>query len=123
MNISSIVVQTLPENVEAVVKSLEKIETCDVHFQDPSGKIIVTIEGESVDDEIRLLKSIQTVPHIIAADMMYSYSEEELEQNMEQLKGGSVVPKMLDEEVAVTDIKYGGDVNNFVDDGQRKRKK
>lgn len=122
MNISSLVVQTLPENVNNVVESLQKVETCDVHFQDSNGKIIVTIEGEGVDDEIRILKSIQVLPHVIAADMMYSYSEEELEQNMEQLKGGSVVPKILDEDVAVTDITYGGDVNNFVDDG-RKRKK
>lgn len=122
MNISSIVVQTLPENVEGVVASLKGVETCEVHFQDPNGKIIVTIEGEGVDDEIRILKSIQTLPHIIAADMMYSYSEEELEQNMEQLKGGSVVPKMLNEEVAVTDITYGGDVNNFVDDGKKRKK-
>lgn len=121
MNVSSIVVQTRPEFMTEVIENLKKVQTCDVHFEDPSGKIIVTVEGSGVEEEIKHLNAIKAIPRIIAADMMYSYSEEELEANMEQLKGGNVVPKVLEEDLPPHMIKYGGDVRNFVDDRPKKK--
>jgi len=52
MNISSIVVQCKQENYDNVRKLLEESGLCDYHFGDKSvGKIIITIEGEGVDDQ------------------------------------------------------------------------
>ena len=54
MNVSSIVVQVLPKNVDDVLEVLQNATFCDYHFHDKDkGKIIVTVEGEGVDDEIR----------------------------------------------------------------------
>ena len=52
MNISSIVVQTNPNFTEGVVELLKSSDYCDYHFHDEKGRIIVTIEGEGVEEEI-----------------------------------------------------------------------
>ncbi|NPA73759.1 MAG: chaperone NapD, partial [Epsilonproteobacteria bacterium] len=65
MNISSIVVQTLPKYLDEVVNSLKECEVCDYHFHDEKGRIIVTIEGEDVSEELKKLRVIEGLPHVI----------------------------------------------------------
>ncbi len=112
MNISSIVVQVLPKYVDEVLEVLQDAKFCDYHFHDKNiGKIIVTVEGESVDDEIRNLKIIQSVQHVIAADMMMSYSEDELDAEIKKLEAADPVPPMLnDNTLRAEDIVYHGDL-------------
>ncbi len=112
MNISSIVVQVLPKYVDEVLEVLQNAEFCDYHFHDKNlGKIIVTVEGESVDDEIRNLKIVQSVQHVIAADMMMSYSEDELDAEIKKLEEADPVPAMLnDDTLRAEDIVYNGDL-------------
>ncbi len=81
MNISSIIVKTKPEHYDAVWMNLQEFEECDVHFGDKEkGTIIVTIEGECVEEEIEKLHKIEELPFIISADMHMSYCEEELDK-------------------------------------------
>ena len=111
MNISSIVVQTRPEFVEKVVEDLKKSGVCDYHLHDKKGRIIVTIEGEGVSEELKKLRVIEALPHVIAADMQMAYSEDELDEHMEILKSRDAVPKVLkDENVPVEEIVYNGDL-------------
>ncbi len=111
MNISSIVVQTLPQYVEEVVENLKKSGVCDYHLHDAKGRIIVTIEGEGVSEELKKLRVIEAIPHVIAADMQMAYSEEELDEHMEILKNRDAVPKVLaDEDIPVEEIMYNGDL-------------
>jgi nitrate reductase NapD len=112
MNISSIVVQVLPKYMDDVLEILQNAEFCDYHFHDKDkGKIIVTVEGESVDDEIKNLKIIQSIQHVIAADMMMSYSEEELDAEIKKLEESDPVPAMLnDDSIKAEDIVYKGDL-------------
>ena len=111
MNISSIVVQTRPEFVEKVVEDLKKSGVCDYHLHDEKGRIIVTIEGEGVSEELKKLRVIEANPHVIAADMQMAYSEDELDEHMEILKSREAVPKVLqDENVPVEEIVYNGDL-------------
>ena len=125
MNISSIVVQTIPKFLEEVVQSLKDCEACDYHMHDEKGRIIITIEGEGVSEELKKLHVIEDIPHVIAADMQMAYSEDELDQNMEVLNNADAVPKMLnDETIAARDIVYNGDLKKkdldaFSDDKQR----
>ena len=111
MNISSIVVQCKQENYDAVQKMLEESELCDYHFGDKSiGKIIITIEGEGVSEEIEKLTAIQEIPGILAADMMQSY-QEELDEEIRKLEAADDVPAMLnDDNIDVRDIVYHGDL-------------
>jgi nitrate reductase NapD len=112
MNVSSIVVQVLPKYVDDVLEVLQNAEFCEYHFHDKElGKIIVTVEGESVDDEIRNLKIVQSLEHVISAEMMMSYSEEELDREIKILEAQDPVPEMLnDDTLRAEDIVYHGDL-------------
>jgi len=111
MNISSIVVQTLPKYLDEVVESLKNCEACDYHLHDEKGRVIITIEGKDVSEELSKLRVIEEIPHVIAADMQMAYSEDELAENIKVLENADVVPAMLnDETLDPKDIIYNGDL-------------
>jgi nitrate reductase NapD len=110
MNISSIVVQTLPKYLDEVVNELKNCEVCDYHMHDEKGRVIITLEGEGVKEELEKLRIIEAIPHIISADMQMAYSEDELNAHMEKIENGDAVPKMLNEDIEVEDIVYNGDL-------------
>lgn len=111
MNISSIVVQTVPKYLDEVVEELKNCEVCDYHFHDEKGRIIITIEGESVKEELEKLRVIEGIKHVVSADMQMAYSEDEIDSHMKVLSTSEVVPKVLnDDEIAVEDIVYRGDL-------------
>ena len=111
MNISSIVVQTLPKYLDSVIENLKKSGVCDYHMHDEKGRIIITIEGKNVEEELKKLKVIEAIPYVSSADMQMSYSEEELANHMEVLENADLVPKVLnDKDIRVEDIVYRGDL-------------
>jgi nitrate reductase NapD len=111
MNISSIVVQTLPKYLDEVVKALKESDVCDYHLHDEKGRVIVTIEGEGVSEELKKLAVIEAIPHVAAADMQMAYSEDELDAHMEVINNSDAVPKMLnDDKLEAKDIVYNGDL-------------
>ncbi len=111
MNISSIVVQTMPKYTEGVVEVLKNTPECDYHLHDAKGRIIITIEGEGVSEELKKLAVIEAIPHVVAADMQMAYSEDELDSHMEVINNSDAVPKMLnDEDIDPRDIVYNGDL-------------
>ena len=108
MNISSIIVKTLPKNYDAVWLNLQESGLCEVHFGDKEkGIIIVTIEGECVEEEIEKLRQIEEMPFIISADMHMSYCEEELEKMMKEIDIQKTVED-LNTEKKVEEITYFG---------------
>ena len=111
MNISSIVVQTLPKYLDSVLENLKKSGVCDYHMHDEKGRIIITIEGKNVEEELKKLKVIEAIPYVSSADMQMSYSEEELANHMEVLENADLVPKVLnDKDIKVEDMIYRGDL-------------
>ncbi|MCK9336484.1 MAG: chaperone NapD [Arcobacteraceae bacterium] len=111
MNISSIIVQTAPKYVEEVVESLKQSGVCDYHLHDEKGRVIITIEGESVSEELTKLRIIQALPHVVCADMQMAYSEDELSRNITVLENSDAVPAMLNTEIVdPSQIVYGGDL-------------
>ena len=114
MNVSSIVVQTNPKFTDEVVEKLKSADFCDYHFHDEKGRIIVTIEGEGVEEEIAKLVKIQEMDHIIAADMSFAFSEDELNAERDKLElAGNEIPAWLNDENATRhDIKYNGDLKD-----------
>jgi len=111
MNISSIIVQTTPKYLDQVVEDLKNCEACDYFIHDDKGRIVVTIEGEGVDEELKKLKIIEAIPHVLSADMQMAYSEDELEKHIEVLENADLVPKMLnDENTDPNKIVYKGDL-------------
>lgn len=111
MNISSIVVQTLPKYLDEVVENLKNCEVCDYHMHDEKGRVIITIEGSNVNEELEKLRVVETIPHVISADMQMAYSEDELDENIKVLKNSDAVPAMLnDDNVDPNKIIYNGDL-------------
>jgi len=115
MNISSIVIQCREEFFDDVKAWCEESELCDYHFGEASrGKIIVTIEGSGVEEEIKKLTTIQQAPHVIAADMMMSY-QEELDEEIKKLEAADPVPDWLnDDNIDPKDIVYNGDLKHKI---------
>ena len=111
MNISSIVVQTVPEHLESVVSDLKACEVCDYHMHDEKGRIIITIEGKSVSEELEKLRVIEAIPFVYAADMQMAYSEDELDEQIDFIDNRDAVPKILHEkDVDVDRVIYNGDM-------------
>src|SRR3990172_1225997 len=78
INVSGIVVKTAPENSGAVLAELRASGLCEVHFQDGTGKIIVTVEGRDIGEEMQKVKTIMKIHGVLSADLAYSYSEKEM---------------------------------------------
>ena len=111
MNISSIVVQTLPKHLDEVVKSLKNCDVCDYHMHDEQGRIIITIEGTGVQEELKKLKVIEAIPYVMSADMQMAYSEDELNSHLEVLQNADAVPKALnDDSINGSNMVYNGDL-------------
>lgn len=112
MNISSIVIQARNEYIEGLVEKLKECDFCDYHFHDASiGKIIVTVEGEGIEEEMAKVRKIEALEHVVSAEMMMAYSEDELDQERDKLVKSDVVPEILqNDNVKVEDIVYHGDL-------------
>jgi len=112
MNISSVVIQCSSNNYDKVQEWCEKSEICDFHFGDKEkGKIIVTIEGEDVGEEIEKIKKLQTAPYVIAADMMMTYQEDMLDEEIKRVESKDPVPEWLNQDnIRAEDIVYQGDL-------------
>jgi len=111
MNVSSIVVQARSEYIDGLVEHFKKEDYVDYHLHDKEkGKIIVTVEGKGVEEEIEKLIKIQQTPNVMAADMMMTY-QEELDEERAKLEIQDPVPAMLnDDTIEAKDIVYNGDL-------------
>ncbi len=114
MNISSIVIRCTPEYYDEVKEWCESAGVCEYHFgEKSSGKIIVTIEAEDVNEEIEKIMEIQRVNHVISAEMMMTY-QEDLDQAFKEVEGASDVPELLqrctEEEIDPKSVVYNGDL-------------
>jgi nitrate reductase NapD len=99
MNVSSVVVRAKPEDFREVMENLRASGLCDVHFHDEKGRIVVTIEGEGLEEEMKKMKALMGMPKVLSADLMYAYSEDELPEALEKLKeGADSVPDVLKDE-------------------------
>ncbi|WP_201332954.1 chaperone NapD [Nitratiruptor sp. YY09-18] len=110
MTLSSCVIRCNPKDLERVKKGVEEANVCDIHIVDESGYIVVTIEGKDTAEEIKKLKTLQFLDGVLSADLIYSYSEEELEALREDLDMQAEVPEILEKDVPAEQIVYHGDL-------------
>jgi len=112
MNLSSIVVLTKPEHLKEVLSIIDSSRDYEYHLHDEKGRIIVTIEGKDTDEEISKLKKLQEIPNVISAEMVFAYSEDELNSERENLEASedNLPEWMNDPDAKLKDINYGGDL-------------
>lgn len=69
MTISGIVMACRPEDLEATTGAVEGLTWADVHYTDPSGRLVVTIEAADVDESIERLAQLQGLPRVLTAEL------------------------------------------------------
>lgn len=74
MNLSSIVVVVPPDRVAAALVNLAHLPGVEVHYAEAqTGRIVLIQEAASVETEQDGLRRIQSLPHVIQAEMAYHY--------------------------------------------------
>jgi len=69
MTISGIVMACRPEDLEATASAVDALAWADVHYTDPRGRLVVTIEAADVDESVERLKELQNLPRVLTADL------------------------------------------------------
>jgi nitrate reductase NapD len=69
MTISGIVMACRPEDLEATTSAVDALAWADVHYTDPRGRLVVTIEAADVDESVDRLKELQELPCVLSAEL------------------------------------------------------
>jgi nitrate reductase NapAB chaperone NapD len=69
MTISGIVMACRPEDLEATAGAVDALAWAEVHYADPRGRLVATIEAADVDESIERLKESQNLPRVLTADL------------------------------------------------------
>lgn len=90
MTLSGVMVGTNPQRLEAVKMALNAYPWAEVHHWDDQGRIIVTIEGESSEDNVERLKVLKALPHVLCAEMVVHCFEDEVQPAPEPGMAGAL---------------------------------
>jgi len=77
MNISGVLVRSLPGNIPAVTMRLEALAGVEVHGANPDGRLVVTVEESSDRAMADAVVRIMDLPGVLSASMIYHQYEEE----------------------------------------------
>ncbi|WP_104722480.1 chaperone NapD [Helicobacter mesocricetorum] len=115
-NVSGVVVMCQPEDISKLWGEMEQIANVQCHYKDESGKIIITIESENIENEIKTLKMIEGIKGVMSAQMIYSYHSSELESMRDDIQKADSIPQILkDDTLQAQDITYAGDVESSLE--------
>ncbi len=78
MNVSGIVIMTMPDKTGQVVESLKDFSGLEVHKVLKDGKIVAVLERESTGEEVSTIRRMYTIDGVITATMAYHHFEEEV---------------------------------------------
>lgn len=83
MNLSSIVVHVAPSGLAEGVRRLEMLSGVEVQFTDAArGRIVVTQESGTTDEQETGLRRIQALPGLLSAELVCHYFGD-LEEDVE----------------------------------------
>lgn len=77
MNISGVLVQTHPENIETTERLLNELDGVEVHGNNEDGRMVVTVEQQSDGQLADKFIEMQNLPGVLSASMIYHRFEEE----------------------------------------------
>ena len=77
MNVSGVLVVAPADRLDAVGGALSLIAGVDVHHvHAETGRLVATIEAETVDEEVQILRRIKTLDGVILAEMVHHHFED-----------------------------------------------
>ena len=67
MIISGIVVASRPEHLSEISEEVNSLPWAEVHFSDPAGRLVVTLEASDLDESMDRMKILQALPLVLSA--------------------------------------------------------
>ena len=67
--ISGIVVASRPEHLDVVADAVEAFPWASIHYSDPAGRLVVTLEADGMDDSIARFEALQKLPNVLSASL------------------------------------------------------
>ncbi len=83
MIVSGIVIATRPENLSTTSEAVDAFSWAEVHYTEPTGRIVATIEADDIDKSMDRLQELQNIPSVLSASLA-EYCMDELKENDEQ---------------------------------------
>lgn len=74
-HISSLVVHSQPDRIQAIIESIGSLEGAEVHGGADSGKLIVTLETETESQVVERINVIQLLEGVLAATLVFHHFE------------------------------------------------
>ncbi len=106
MNISSVIIKT--KDLSKCKDELSKINGVEVALYEDS-TIIATIQANDINEEINIFKNIEKAKYVISASMHYSYIEDELRDDLANMKNDT--DEILNDDTTPIDtMQYSGSV-------------
>jgi len=65
--ISGIVVASRPEHLSQISEEVNALPWAKVHFSDPRGRLVVTLEASDLDESVERMKALQALPRVLSA--------------------------------------------------------
>lgn len=77
--ISGVLLASRPEHLASVSHAVNAMPWAEVHFADPAGRLVVTLEASGVEDSIDRLEQLQRLPNVLSASLAeYRFEGDEL---------------------------------------------
>jgi len=76
--ISGVVVASRPEHLSEIRDEVNKLPWAEVHFSDPDGRLVVTLEASDLDESMDRMKTLQALPLVLSAALAEFCSDGEL---------------------------------------------
>jgi nitrate reductase NapAB chaperone NapD len=67
--ISGVVVACLRQNLGSVRDAVERLPWAAVHYEDPSGRLVVTVEASGIEESFERFKVLQGLPDVLSASL------------------------------------------------------
>ncbi len=78
MNLSGVLLACRPEHIPQITRSVNDLGWAEVHFTEPTGRMVLTIEGDDMHQSMDRLTHIKGIPRVISAEMAeYRLAENE----------------------------------------------
>lgn len=76
MTICSLIVQTRPESIPPVSRSLQEMDGVEIHHSDSNGKLIVTIDHPDRDHCSHTMAEMTHIDSVMSTSLVYEYQED-----------------------------------------------
>ena len=70
MTVSGILAATTPAHLDAVRAAIGNFPWAEVHYSDPRGRLVVTIEADDEQQSVDRLLEIRNLPRVVLAEMV-----------------------------------------------------